>query len=264
MCGNSMATIEVGSYENPTILLLHGVTDSAASMADAITFFAKKFHVIACDLRGHGFSPTFDYQQITEPIETMVGDCIQLIKSLKRKVAIYGHSMGGAVASEVAIRYPNFVSYLIVEDPAWLDEKQRIEYRQNGKILADNITYMREMPETTLAQMKKECPRWSATELAGWYQAKCLVDLAFVRCGEVSVQREYQEIVSLLKVPTFLLTAQDDALINREKVEMISASQHLYISHEVATTGGHCLRRNNPEFFYPMVEKWLDSLSVQM
>lgn len=257
MRSSVMATLQAGESTHPILILLHGVTDSAAAMADAIRHFATDFHIIACDLRGHGFSPTFSPTQATAPVDSMVADCVALLHTFAQPVSIYGHSMGGAVAAAAAIQCPTHVKQLILEDPAWLNTQDREHYRQAGNNLAEKIQQMRQAPAATLEQMQNDYPRWSTTELAGWYQSKCQVDLDFVRSGEVSPSSDYLDIATAISMPTLLLSAQDFALIDSEKTAALATLNNPNLQHHTAKTGGHCLRRDNPEFFYSTVTQWL-------
>lgn len=108
---NSMYYKEYGNGE--PLLLIAGLASDSQSWLSVIDSLSEHFRVIIFDNRGVGRSPE-DNSQIT--IEKMTDDTVNLIKSLKlEKVNILGHSMGGMIAMDLAIRYPELVDRLILE-----------------------------------------------------------------------------------------------------------------------------------------------------
>ena len=86
------------------VLLVHGITESAASW-DPVTEELRSDHrVITMDLRGHGASSTADRYDL----EAMAGDVIAVIGALdlEAQVDLVGHSLGGAVVSAVGAAAP--------------------------------------------------------------------------------------------------------------------------------------------------------------
>ena len=54
----SLARIVTGPDAAPTLVLLHGITGSAVSLAEAIAHWVGRgYRVVAVDARGHGLSP---------------------------------------------------------------------------------------------------------------------------------------------------------------------------------------------------------------
>ncbi|HKO62203.1 MAG TPA: alpha/beta fold hydrolase, partial [Pyrinomonadaceae bacterium] len=54
--GVRMHYVEQGDPKGPTIILLHGYSDSWVSYTRVLPLLDKKYHVYAPDLRGHGAS----------------------------------------------------------------------------------------------------------------------------------------------------------------------------------------------------------------
>jgi pimeloyl-ACP methyl ester carboxylesterase len=95
----------------PIILIHGGGTDSRvwSKFKEQLTYQNK---IITYDLRGHGKSP------IPKKITNHVEDLKVLFSSLKENKAILiGHSLGGQIATEFALVYPQMVSELIVISP---------------------------------------------------------------------------------------------------------------------------------------------------
>lgn len=68
----SLARIVVGPDDAPTLVLLHGITSSAVSQADAIDHWsALGYRVIAVDARGHGLSPRWESDELERAGEVL-------------------------------------------------------------------------------------------------------------------------------------------------------------------------------------------------
>ncbi len=123
---------EFGEKHHPTLLFIHGYTASTHTWHLVAPIFAEQgFHVIAIDLLGFGYSdkPTwFDYA-ITSHARIVSRFMNRLGIG---RATIIGSSYGGAVASTVALDYPEFVEKLILVDAVCNDE---IKQRSDVKLL---------------------------------------------------------------------------------------------------------------------------------
>ncbi len=113
---------EFGDKTNPTLFLIHGYTASTHVWNAVVpTLAAQKFHVIAVDLVGFGFSDKpawFDYTiasqaRIVERLMNRLGI---------GKATIIGSSYGGAVAATLALDYAERVEKLILVGAVANDE----------------------------------------------------------------------------------------------------------------------------------------------
>lgn len=97
----------------PPLLLIHGLGASHADWQKQVDFFARVFRVIAPDLRGHG--DTEGEGPFT--IDRMATDVSQMLDELKiGSLFVMGHSMGGAVAMQLALFKPERVKKLVLAD----------------------------------------------------------------------------------------------------------------------------------------------------
>lgn len=103
--------VEKGS--GPPLVLLHGLGATHDDWQKQIDFFARVFRVVAPDFRGHGGSEgggPFTVEQITS-------DVSQLLDALKiGSLFVVGHSMGGAVAMQLALYKPDRVKKLVLSN----------------------------------------------------------------------------------------------------------------------------------------------------
>jgi pimeloyl-ACP methyl ester carboxylesterase len=113
--GTGLSYIEAG--HGPPVLLLHGLGASVYSWRKTIEPLAQAgYHVVAFDNRGFGASgkPSRGYGNAV-----LAGLVVAVMDSLHfADAVVVGHSMGGAIAGEVALRYPDRVRGLVLIDAA--------------------------------------------------------------------------------------------------------------------------------------------------
>jgi pimeloyl-ACP methyl ester carboxylesterase len=99
--GTSIAWSSAGS--GPPVVLVHGITESAAAFAPITDRLRATNEVITLDLRGHGESanaPTYD-------LMAMAGDVAAVLAAAGvERPQIVGHSLGGIVATAAGSVYP--------------------------------------------------------------------------------------------------------------------------------------------------------------
>jgi pimeloyl-ACP methyl ester carboxylesterase len=101
------------------VLFLHGQdTTLGKNLQHVETLHALGFHVLLIDYRGFGatfgqFTPS--EASVYEDVERVWRDLIQTRGFTPTQIVIYGHSLGGAIAIELATRYPSAAG-LIVEN----------------------------------------------------------------------------------------------------------------------------------------------------
>lgn len=100
-----------GDPDAPPLVCIHGVTGHAGRF-ERLAARLGGYHVIAPDLRGHGFSgdePPWDIEQhLADLVETLdIEDGAWL-----------GHSFGGRLVVELAARLPKLVRRALLLDPA--------------------------------------------------------------------------------------------------------------------------------------------------
>ncbi|TGB04418.1 alpha/beta fold hydrolase [Halobacillus salinus] len=101
----------------PTILFLHGLGSTGKTFYPLMRSLSDRYHVIAVDLPGHGDSEAFG-RVTKEGLSTWL---LTIMDSLQLDHAhLAGHSIGGDLALQFAVRYPDRVSSLILLDGGYL------------------------------------------------------------------------------------------------------------------------------------------------
>lgn len=115
--------IEMG--EGPPIVFVHGLSGSWPNWLEQLPVFAREHRVIAMDLPGFGHSP-MPSERITISLYARILD--SLLETLGISAAtVVGNSMGGFVATELAIAFPQRVERLVLVSAAGIST-----YRHHG------------------------------------------------------------------------------------------------------------------------------------
>src|SRR5215207_912243 len=96
-----------------TFVFIHGFGGQAEQWHYQLQKFSIENRVIALDLRGHGLSDRpsrgYDMPQLVNDLET----ALTLLK-VKGKFVLVGHSYGGAIVTDYALKHPERVERLIL------------------------------------------------------------------------------------------------------------------------------------------------------
>jgi esterase len=101
--------------DGPPVALLHGLFGAARNWGAIQRRLAKRFRVLALDLRNHGDSPHAPEMSYA----ALAGDVLEtLARAGALPAALIGHSMGGKAAMRAALDRPDAVTRLLVADIA--------------------------------------------------------------------------------------------------------------------------------------------------
>jgi pimeloyl-ACP methyl ester carboxylesterase len=108
---------EAGSKTAPTILLLHGFPTSSHMFRNLIPALADRFHVVAPDLPGFGFSDAPDRKRFRYTFENLA----KLIGSFTQRIsiehfAIYVFDYGAPVGLRLALAHPERITAIISQN----------------------------------------------------------------------------------------------------------------------------------------------------
>jgi pimeloyl-ACP methyl ester carboxylesterase len=109
---------EAGPKDAPTIVLLHGFPSSSHMFRELIPRLSDRFHVIAPDYIGFGYSaqPTvaefkYTFENLTKHVEALLFDVIGL-----HKFSIYVQDYGSPIGFRIATRHPEAIEGIVVQN----------------------------------------------------------------------------------------------------------------------------------------------------
>ena len=217
---------EKGSGE--PFILLHGNGEDHTIFDNVAKHFAKQYHVIAIDTRGHGKSPLgdepFSLYQFAEDLNEFMNE--QKIE----KANILGFSDGGNVALIFASEYPEKVIKLIA----------------NGA----NTKPSGIKPLVHLAMLFRYMLYSVAAAFSGKFELKKA--LYYIMLYEPHITKEELEQIT---APTLVLVGTED-LIKESESKYIKKS--IPNSEIVFVLGNHFIVKNNTKDYIFAVEKFLD------
>lgn len=246
------------------MLFLHGLTDSGEGWPEAVAHWQGDYAIVTVDQRGHGGSPRFTADQLVgHPGDVMVDDAVALLERLDRPVVI-GHSLGGAVALAAAVRRPELVRALVLEDPAPLgpDEPQRSEER--GAEFRAGIEASRlAADDDELLRVRREAhPDWPESELLVSGLAEQQMDADYLAHGDWKPSTRWPELFAKLSVPTLVVSGDrpDEIVVDASMEKGIEDIGNPLVTLVRIPGAGHCIRREQPARYYALVDEWLSRL----
>jgi len=241
------------------LLLIAGLDSDNSSWAGVCEKLAKYFRVIVFDNRGSGRSDTPDRKY---SIREMADDAVSLLDHLKiKKCHIIGHSMGGYIAQEIAIRYPERLGKLVLEATASVSSRRNnallkdffkiFEKYRNAETLIRQWVYWLFSPKTFerknyIAEFIKKASTYRYLQSPKGFKIQIDAIASFNASAKIKN----------IKAKTLVISGSDDILIypeeSTELVKRIKGS----VFEKIKDTG-HCVHVENPGAFTFKVMQFL-------
>jgi pimeloyl-ACP methyl ester carboxylesterase len=260
--GTPANVVELGA--GPPLLLVHGLSGCWQNWLENIPHFARTHRVIAVDLPGFGASP-----MPREPISIagyarfLEGVCDALSISA---AAVVGNSMGGHIASELAIASPQRVERLMLVSAAGIsaEHAQRDAVMTGGRVLAAIMT----RAAARNAEMARRAgTRRIALSFVARHPDRLSAPLAhelmqgagkpgFLPALEAVLTHRISERLPQIACPTFVVWGEDDHVIP------VGDAKHFDrlipdVRVEVWPDTGHVAMLERPERFNALLESFL-------
>jgi pimeloyl-ACP methyl ester carboxylesterase len=109
---------EAGSKSFPTVVLLHGFPSSSHMFRDLIPQLADKFHIIAPDYVGFGYSDAPDAEKFEYTFDNLAAHVEQLLFGVLglKKFTIYVQDYGAPVGYRIASNHQDAIDGIIVQN----------------------------------------------------------------------------------------------------------------------------------------------------
>jgi len=266
--GHVLNTYELGA--GPPLVFVHGLSGSWTNWLEQLPVLARAHRVLAFDLPGFGRSP-MPAQRIT------ISGCARLLDSLLDRrgidaAAIVGNSMGGCVATELAIAFPQRVERLVLVSAvgvsthaprggdrllALMRRYERILASAGGRVAAAAEVLARRgrLREATLGIFVAHPGRLPAPLAAEMLRGAGKP--GFVQGLEAVFEYDFRERLTEIVCPTLIVWGAGDRLVSVSDAdvfaELIPSSRKI-----VFADTGHMAMLERPAAFNALLEEFLE------
>ncbi|KFX00584.1 acetoin dehydrogenase [Pectobacterium betavasculorum] len=218
-----------------TVLFIHGFGGDLDNWLFNLDALAERYHVVALDLPGHG-------QSSTRLPGAQLGDLADFTADFMDAISlpaahVIGHSLGGAIASELALRQPDRVRSLALIDSAGFGPEVNHRYTE-GFINAQSRRELKPVVELLFAdpalvsrQMLDDLLKYK--RLDGVDNALAALQNNLFAEGRQSAQPGLQ--LSDADIPLLLIWGEEDRIIPVEHAEQAPAHARV----ETLSGAGH-------------------------
>jgi pimeloyl-ACP methyl ester carboxylesterase len=261
--GYAIAYVEAGTCA-PPVLLVHGSTSDYRVWYRQLSAFAERFRTIAPSLRHchperwNGVGDDFTVEQHADDLAAFVrGRALGATH-------VVGHSRGGAVAIELALRAPQLVRTLVLADPGGLE--RLLPDTPEGLQMARQTAQMFARLRENLATRDEETAAREFVDTLGgegtWSrrtpeQRRIVLDN--IRTGPACEQRPSftGEQIASIAVPMLLVTGSRSPVRYRPICAAISDANPRVAAIVTIDNAAHAMNRENPTAFNAAVLDFL-------
>jgi 3-oxoadipate enol-lactonase len=240
----------------PPLVLLHGLGSSRNDWLLQLPTFIARYRTIALDLRGHGGSPKppGPYR-----LDQFAADVARLLQRLDAQPShVLGISLGGAVAQQLALDFPELVHSLVLVNTAARFVSESWQQRVMGVRRVAGVylfgmdrvaeaVAMRLFPKPEQAQLRRETvERLKGNDVAA-YRATLWAIARF------DVRARLDEITC----PTLIVAGEEDSTVHLASKRLL-AERIPYSRLEIIAHSGHASPVDQPEAFNRVVMQFLE------
>lgn len=240
------------------LIILHGLMGSLDNWQSIARHFSERYQVYVIDQRNHGRSP----HSAEMSYDLMVGDLLEFMQVHDiERAHLLGHSMGGKVVMEFALRYPGKVDKLIVVDVAPVEYEDRHSQVFKALFAVDLATLQsRQQAEATLRQylgsdestvqfLMKGLYRDDDNKFQWRFNVPVLYDAYYAISDEVKADKPFEG-------PALFVKGQKSNYIDASNYSEII---DLFPNNELAEIpgAGHWVHADNPQAFMDVVDAFL-------
>jgi pimeloyl-ACP methyl ester carboxylesterase len=250
MRGNVVFGREERAEGKDSLVFIHGAGGNWTSWYLQRDYFSRDFNCFIMELPGHGAAQSQGAHEVKSYALWIMGALEELEVS---NPFVIGHSMGGAVAMDLALRFPALPKGLVLVGtgaklrvlPRILDEIKD-DFAQAVEFICA-LTFAKDVPEEMLNVAIAEMLKNSPDVLYGDFSA----------CERFDIMEEVGNIIN----PTLIICGDQDALTpikySRYLVERINGSRL-----EVIEGAGHMVMLERPKQFNKKVEAFVRSVGA--
>ena len=250
--------------QGEAVVFLHGYTGSTQDWANQVPVLSPKYQVIALDHRGHGKSaaPSRE-EEYSVPI--FADDVLDILKTLDiKKCCLAGHSLGGFIALQFALEYPDMLAALVLadtssglfyRDPDYAQLRQKLDELARSQGMEAAFEYDAANNPMRVERFQKH------PELREVTRQKMLMTSVdgYIYISRAMGKREtVTSRLSEIKVPTIIFWGDED-LAFTQAVQILK--EGIADSELVTVKGvGHSPHEESPEVFNDRLLKFLGGI----
>jgi pimeloyl-ACP methyl ester carboxylesterase len=267
IAGRRVNYVDIGEGDGPPVVFVHGLGGQWQNWLENIPRLAQERRVIALDLPGFGLSE-MPPDKITI---TNYGQCVNaLLEQLELEtVAVVGNSMGGFIASEVAIQFPQRVERLVLVSAAGISSASvaRTPALTAGRIAAAVTAYTAARHR---AIARRPVTRHFALAFVARHPSRLKADLVweglikgtgtpgFDNALRACLEYDFRDRLPEIGCPTLIVWGQNDSIIPSQDAaefeRLIPNSRKL-----VMEDTGHISMVERPETFNRELLEFLEA-----
>jgi pimeloyl-ACP methyl ester carboxylesterase len=267
--GQPVNVIELGV--GPPLVFVHGLSGSWPNWLEQLPVFAAEHRVIALDLPGFGHSPMgAERITISGYARLLDGLCDALAIDA---AAVVGNSMGGFIAAELAIAFPERVERLVLVSAAGIStfdnrgamralpvlrRAERIVTAYTGWMASKSDTVARHprLRDATMNVVTRHPSRLPAALVAE--QLRGSGKPGFMQALEANLNYDFRDRLPEIACPTLIVWGEEDRLISARDAsvfaELIPDSRVVMYKDT-----GHMSMLERPAAFNALLEDFLES-----
>lgn len=246
---------ELGQGE--PIIILHGLFGTLDNWKTIATRLSEEYLVYIIDQRNHGKSPhtpDFSYKLMAEDLYAFMDD------NWIQQATIIGHSMGGKVAMEFALEYPEMVNRLIVVDIAPQENEPGHEAIFDAMLSLDidHLENRKQADEALQGKIQNLAVRQFLLKnigrsKEGGYRWKMNLPVIYEHYSEVlaAITGDYP-----FEEPTLFLNGGRSNYVDDSKIPGIKAL-FTNVQFETIEEAGHWIHAEAPDEFLSIVKSFL-------
>lgn len=254
------------------ILFVHGHTSSKETWNVVHDRF-QEFDCVSVDLRGHGDSPLSEDDDYSP--DACVSDINDLVKSEifneeKKRLFIIGHSMGGRIVVPYALKHPDEVHGVVIEDMDMIQRSYPIPDKRDKEIeelkgFRRQFTSLEECEKSLLhfGYAKDHIDKWKTTDrirenkdgywcaIHPWVSRNCLLQI-LTKDGTDA----FTKLANNTKIPVLLLVAENGSATSVKGIEQMEIIMPR-LQTKLIKESDHSIHRTNTDEFTSLIKDFL-------
>lgn len=213
--------------EGPPVLLVMGLGMTATGWHRTVPVLAERFRVLAFDNRGVGRSgrPEGPYS-----VAQMAGDAIAVLDAAgEHRAHVYGISLGGMIAQEIALRHADRVAGLALaattpggERAVPVEEPVLAFFRRRGEMPAEEGVWA-SVPYNYGAQTRRSGAGRIGEDIVERLRYP-IEPAPYVAQLEAALGHDAYERLGGIRAPTLVVHGEDDRMVPPENARILAAA----------------------------------------